>query len=82
MRSVKEKKMKSSEDLQKEIAETKRLIKNLRKQNAKLKDEVQSLWGMLDELNEADIKNWAHLMNEIREKEAVQQLVTAKKADC
>ena len=74
--------MKSSEDLQKEIAETKRLIKNLRKQNAKLKDEVESLWGMMDELNEADIKNWAHLMNEIREKEAVQQLVTAKKADC
>ena len=82
MRSAKEKKMKSSEDLQKEIAETKRLIKNLRKQNAKLKDEVESLWGMMDELNEADIKNWGHLMKELEEKEAAQQLVTAKKADC
>jgi len=82
MRFVKEKKMKSSEDLQKEIAETKRLIKNLRKQNAKLKDEVESLWDMMDELNEADIKNWAHLMKELEEKEAAAQLMTAKKADC
>ena len=82
MRSAKEKKMKSSEDLQKEIAETKRLIKNLRKQNAKLKDEVESLWGMMDELNQADIKNWAHLMKDLEEKDAIQQLVTAKKADC
>jgi predicted nuclease with TOPRIM domain len=82
MRSVKEKKMKSSKDLQKEIAETKKLIKSLRKQNAKLKDEVESLWGMLDELNQADIKNWAHLMKDLEEKDAIQQLVTAKKADC
>ena len=82
MKFVKEKKMKSSEDLQKEIAETKRLIKNLRKQNAKLKDEVESLWGMLDELNEADIKNWAHLMKEIEDQEVAAQLMTAKKADC
>jgi len=73
---------KTNDELQFEITETKRLIKNLRKQNAKLKDEVQSLWGMLDELNEADIKNWAHLMNEIREKEAQAQLMTAPKADC
>ena len=82
MRSAKEKKMKSSKDLQKEIAETKKLIKSLRKQNAKLKDEVESLWGMLDELNQADIKNWAHLMKDLEEKDAIQQLVTAKKADC
>ena len=74
--------MKSRDELQKQIEETKKLIKSLRKQNVKLKDEVQSLWGMLDELNEADIKNWAHLMDEIREKEAAQQLITAKKADC
>ena len=74
--------MKSRDELQEQIEETKKLIKSLRKQNVKLKDEVQSLWGMLDELNEADIKNWAHLMDEIREKEAAQQLITAKKADC
>ena len=74
--------MKSREDLQEEIVETKKLIKNLRKQNIKLKDEVQSLWGMLDELNQADIKNWGHLMKELEEKEASKQLVTAKKADC
>ena len=82
MRSVKEKKMKSSKDLQKEIAETKKLIKSLRKQNAKLKDETESLWAMLDELNQADIKNWAHLMKDLEEKDAIQQLVIAKKADC
>tara|TARA_R100000234_G_C4852856_1_gene115914 strand:+ start:260 stop:484 length:225 start_codon:yes stop_codon:yes gene_type:complete len=74
--------MKSSKDLQKEIAETKKLIKSLRKQNAKLKDETESLWAMLDELNQADIKNWAHLMKDLEEKDAIQQLVTAKKADC
>ena len=82
MKFAKEKKMKSSEDLQKEIAETKKLIKNLRKQNAKLKDEAESLWAMLDELNQADIKNWGYLMKELEKKDAVQQLVTAKKADC
>ena len=54
----------------------------MRKQNAKLKDEVESLWGMMDELNQADIKNWAHLMKDLEEKDAIQQLVTAKKADC
>ena len=74
--------MKSSKDLQKEIAETKKLIKSLRKQNAKLKDETESLWAMLDELNQADIKNWAHLMKDLEEKDAIQQLVIAKKADC
>ena len=82
MRFVKEKKMKSSEDLQKEIAETKKLIKSMRKQNAKLKDEVESLWAMLDELNEADIKNWTHVMKELEDQEAAAQLMTAKKADC
>ena len=74
--------MKSSEDLQKEIAETKKLIKSMRKQNAKLKDEVESLWAMLDELNEADIKNWTHVMKELEDQEAAAQLMTAKKADC
>ena len=74
--------MKSRDELQKQIEETKKLIKSLRKQNVKLKDEVQSLWGMLDELSQADIKNWGHLMKELEEKETAQQLVTAKKADC
>ena len=74
--------MKSRDELQKQIEETKKLIKSLRKQNVKLKDEVQSLWGMLDELNEADIKNWGHLMKELEKKDAAQQLATAKKADC
>jgi len=63
--------------------ETNRKIKSLRKQNTKLKDEVSSLWSMLDELQEADIKNWGHLMKELEEKEVFEKMMTtAKKADC
>ena len=83
MKFVKEKKMKSREELQKQIEETNRKIKSLRKQNTKLKDEVSSLWSMLDELQEADIKNWGHLMKELEEKEVFEKMMTtAKKADC
>ena len=75
--------MKSREELQKQIEETNRKIKSLRKQNTKLKDEVSSLWSMLDELQEADIKNWGHLMKELEEKEVFEKMMTtAKKADC
>jgi len=74
---------KSSEKLQEEIEETKKKIKKLREQNLKLKDEVKSLWSMMDELHEADIKNWAHLIKELEKKEITAQLMTTtKKAEC
>jgi hypothetical protein len=84
MRYAKENQMNNKKDeLQKQIEETKRKVKKLKEQNLRLKDEVKSLWGMLDELQEADIKNWSHLMKELEKKHAVGQLMTAtKKADC
>ena len=42
------------------------LIKDLREENKLLKDENDSLWFLLDELKEADIKNWTHLLNQLK----------------
>jgi peptidoglycan hydrolase CwlO-like protein len=84
MRYAKENQVSNKKDeLQKQIEETERKVKKLKEQNLRLKDEVKSLWGMLDELQEADIKNWSHLMKELEKKHAVEQLMsTTKKADC
>ena len=84
MRYVKENQVNNkNEELQKQIEEGKRKVKKLKEQNLRLKDEVKSLWGMLDELQEADIKNWGHLMKELEKKHVTKQLMTTtKKADC
>ena len=77
---------KNNKQLQKEIEDTKVKIKKLREQNSRLKDEVRSLWGLFDELQAADIKNWGHLMKELEKKDTIsdmnQLMATAKKADC
>jgi len=74
---------KTKEKLQEEIEETKKKVKKLREQNSKLKDEVKSLWSMMDELHEADVKNWGHLLKELEKKEITAKLMTTtKKADC
>ena len=65
------------------IEDTKELIKKLNEENNKLKDELDSLWLMMDEMQKADIKNWAHLMEELRKDVLTKSLMTAKKkAEC
>jgi|TARA_Y100001938_G_C7838015_1_gene304695 hypothetical protein len=59
------------------------LIKELRDQNRQLTDEVESLWTMLDEIKESEIKNWGEILSQIKVKVATRALMTAKKkADC
>jgi flagellar motor switch protein FliG len=65
--------------------ETKKLknkIAQLKKENKKLTDEVESLWAMMDEVKKSDIKNWSHLLKDIEKDVLVRALmVTKKKAD-
>jgi len=59
------------------------LIKELRDQNRQLTDEVESLWTMLDEIKESEIKNWGEILSQLKVKVATRALMTAKKkADC
>jgi hypothetical protein len=59
------------------------LIKELRDKNRQLTDEVESLWTMLDEIKESEIKNWGEILSQIKVKVATRALMTAKKkADC
>ena len=59
------------------------LIKELRDQNRQLTYEVESLWSMLDEIKESEIKNWSEILSQIKVKVATRALMTAKKkADC
>ena len=41
------------------MTEQEEKIQALETENKALKDEVESLWGMLDEIREADIKNYS-----------------------
>ena len=58
-------------------------IEKAKEENAKLKDEVDSLWAMMDEMTKSDIQNWSHLMEELKADVVTRALmVTKKKADC
>ena len=75
--------MSKSDDLKKQISETKENLKKLKDENLKLKDELDSLWAMMDEMTAADIKNWSHLMKDLSQSAITKSLMdTNKKADC
>ncbi len=75
--------MSKSDELQEEIEKLEVLIKKAKEENAKLKDEVDSLWAMMDEMTKSDIQNWSHLMEELKADVVTRALmVTKKKADC
>ena len=85
MRFAKEQKM--SKDILKELKEhiknTELELKLLKDANVKLEDELDSLWSLMDELKEADIKNYAHLVKQLQEEYIEKTLMTTtKKADC
>jgi hypothetical protein len=74
---------KSLEELEKLMNKTEKELKKVIKENVKLKDEVDSLWGLLDEMNESDVKNWTHLLDKIESDAILKNLMTTtKKADC
>jgi len=76
-------KMSKVEELEKEIEKLDKLIERAKKENAALKDEVDSLWAMMDEITKSDIENFSHILEEIRADVITKTLmVTKKKADC
>ena len=70
-------------ELEGQMKKTEEDLKKVVSENAKLKDEVDSLWGLLDEINQSDIENYSHLLEKI-EKDAIlnKLMTTTKKADC
>ena len=42
------------------------LISELQRENQQLKDEVDSLWMMLDEMTMTDIENWSSILEELQ----------------
>ena len=70
-------------ELKEQINKAEKELKKVTKENIKLKDEVGSLWDLLDELEESDVKNWTHLLDKI-EKDAILKnlMTTTKKVDC
>ena len=65
------------------ISDTQRENRALRSENKHLKDEVESLWMMMDEMTKTDIENWTSILQELHIDVASRALmVTKKKADC
>ena len=62
-----------------EIKKLKLQIKHLNKEIAKLVDENQSLWDMLEEITASDIKNWSDTLQKEHEKMKFDKLMITKK---
>jgi len=70
-------------ELREQIEETEENLKRVQENNVKLQDELESLWSMMDELKEADIKNYTHLVKQLQDDLINKSLMTTtKKADC
>ena len=83
MKFVKEVKMSKSDDLKKEIDKAQKALEKAREENKTLRDEVNSLWAMMDEITKSDIQNFSHLLDELKSDVVTRSLmVTKKKADC
>ena len=60
-----------------------KLIEKLVEENKQLRDEVESLWFMLDEMTKTDAENWSSILEKLDLDVASRALmVTKKKADC
>lgn len=83
MKYVKVKQMSKIKKLEEEILLLEKLIIKAKEENAKLKDEVDSLWAMMDEITKSDIENFSHILEELKADVITKALmVTKKKADC
>jgi len=83
MKYVKVIQMNKVDELEKEIESLEALIKKAKKENAKLKDEVDSLWAMMDEITKSDIENFSHILEELKADVVTRALMVTKKvADC
>jgi peptidoglycan hydrolase CwlO-like protein len=66
MKFVKVEKMNKADELEKEIEKLEELIAKAKKENAELKDEVESLWAMMDEITKSDIENFSHILENLK----------------
>jgi len=83
MKFVKVEQMKKIDQLEQEIEKLEKLIEKAKKENAELKDEVDSLWAMMDEITKSDIENFSHLLDELKADVITRTLMITKKvADC
>jgi len=71
------------EDLKKQIDKTEKDLNKVIKENEKLKDELDSVWGMLDEIEKSDVENYSYLLEKIENDAMLKKLMTTtKKVDC
>ena len=70
---------KATDILQEEIAELTEENKKLILENDSLRDEVESLWAMLDEIKKSDVKEHEHLLKELEKDLALKSLMYTKK---
>ena len=74
--------MKTLDNLKEEIQKAKKKLAETKEQNLKLRDEVDSLWAMMEEMTKSDIENWAHLVDKLKDDVVSKALMVNKKADC
>jgi len=75
--------MKELKEFEEQIALAEEALEKVKKENVKLKDEVDSLWTMMDEITESDIQNYSHLVKDMqKELEEKALMTTTKVADC
>jgi flagellar motor switch protein FliG len=75
--------MSKVDELEEEIKKLDELIEKAKKENAELKDEVDSLWSMMDEITKSDIENFSHILEELKADVITKALMVTKKvADC
>ena len=75
--------MNKVDELEEEMEKLEELIKKAKKENAELKDEVDSLWAMMDEITKSDIENFSHILEELKADVITKALMVTKKvADC
>ena len=55
-----------------------REIARLKQENKQLKDEVDSLWAMMDEMTKSDIKNWTNILDQLEKDTVVKALMVTK----
>jgi uncharacterized protein (DUF3084 family) len=71
------------EKLRKQIKDAEKELKKVKENNVKLEDELESLWSLMDEMKEADIKNYGNLVKTLQKDLIEKSLMTTnKKADC
>jgi len=75
--------MKELDELEEQIKIAEEALKKVKKENETLKDEVDSLWSMMDEVTKSDIENFSHIMEDMKSDIITKTLmISKKKVDC